>query len=239
MTEIRLHRPDGTLCGTRHGRGPSILLLHAGGEDRRVWTPVAARLVAAGFAAIAYDLRGHGDSTTGSAKALPALAADVATMLDNLSGGVVVVGASLGGLAALLALADPKARATVAALVLVDVVPDPPPQRTKRFLQAALGTRADEPLVDDILDRAEQLRQIAGDLRIPTLLVRGTASPMSDDDVERFRGLVPTLRVAVIDGCGHMVARDAPADLAKIVIRFARDADGISVDGVHRPCGAW
>ena len=157
MTEIRLHRPDGTLCGTRYGCGPPILLLHAGGEDRRVWTPVAARLLAAGFAAIAYDLRGHGDSTTGSAIALPALAADVTAMLDGLVGGVIVVGASLGGLAALHALADPQGAS--------DRRRAGPRRRgagpaaaTHEALsaRASLGARPDEPLIDDILDRAKR-----------------------------------------------------------------------------------
>ena len=225
MTDICLVRPDATLHGTRMGNGRAILLLHAGGEDRRVWTPVAASICAEGFTSIAYDLRGHGDSDSGPACDLTSFAGDVAAMIDALPNGVVVVGASLGGLAALLTLADPRMQALVAGFVLVDVVPDPPWQQTKHFLRETLGDRADEPLVDDILARAAQLRLIAAGLRLPTLLLHGASSPVTADDVERLRNLVPTLMVAVIPRSGHLIARDAPSALAAAVVRFANAED--------------
>ncbi|MGI8686474.1 MAG: alpha/beta fold hydrolase [Acidimicrobiales bacterium] len=44
------------------GRGPDVFLAHAAGFHGRVWGPVADRL-ADRFHCIAYDVRGHGDST--------------------------------------------------------------------------------------------------------------------------------------------------------------------------------
>lgn len=220
MGDILLHRPDATLHGTRTGIGPPILLLHAGAEDRRVWRPVAALLESAGLSSVAYDLRGHGESDAGRVLDLPAHAGDVAAMLEGLPG-AIVVGASLGGLAALLALGDPAGATNIPGLVLVDVVPDLPPARAKAFLRKAIGARADEPLVDDILSRATALRHAAARLRMPVMLVRGTESPITDDDEERLRCLVPGLRVSMIEGSGHLVARDAPAPLARQLIRFA------------------
>jgi pimeloyl-ACP methyl ester carboxylesterase len=106
--------------------------------------------------------------------------------------------------------------------VLVDVVPDPPPARTRTILQGAIGADAKAPLVDDILARAEQLTDIAARLTVPILLVRGGgSSPLDDDDVERLRLTVPRLRIATIPGAGHLVARDAPADLAQELLAFA------------------
>lgn len=41
---------------------PIALLLHGFGEDRDVWDPLAGELLAAGWAVLALDLRGHGES---------------------------------------------------------------------------------------------------------------------------------------------------------------------------------
>ena len=43
---------------------PAVLLLHGFGEDRAVWEPLKKRLINAGWAVIALDLRGHGESKT-------------------------------------------------------------------------------------------------------------------------------------------------------------------------------
>src|SRR6266508_2421423 len=156
MTEIALVRGDATLRGTATGTGPTVLLLHAGGEQRGVWTPLAAPLAQRGLRTVAFDLRGHGASP-GPATTLQAIAEDVTAMIRREPAPVVVVGASLGGLAAIAALADPGAARHIAGLVLVDVVPDPDPPRTRAWLDAR-GLRHDRAeLVEDILQRGSEL----------------------------------------------------------------------------------
>jgi pimeloyl-ACP methyl ester carboxylesterase len=218
MTELakarRITRPDAVLRGQEAGAGPAVLLLHAGGERRRVWTPVIEILVDAGFRCVAFDQRGHGDSD-GSPRALAACADDVAAMLGAEPPGCVVVGASLGGLAAIAALEDPAVRARVAGLVLVDVVPDLQPDRVRRFLAAGglLDTHAE--LVDDILAQVPRLRRSTARLDRPVLLVRGgSGSPVTDDDVDRLLRRVPHAEVTRIPAAGHLVARDQPVALA-------------------------
>ena len=39
-----------------------VLLAHGGGQTRRAWRRVVSELAQAGFRAIAFDMRGHGDS---------------------------------------------------------------------------------------------------------------------------------------------------------------------------------
>ncbi|SFW88868.1 alpha/beta fold hydrolase [Amycolatopsis australiensis] len=210
----RITRPDAVLRGHETGAGPAVLLLHAGGERRRVWTPVIEVLVEAGFRCVAFDLRGHGDSS-GSARALAPCADDVAAMLHVEPPGCVVVGASLGGLAAVAALADPAVRARVAGLVLVDVVPDLDPGRVRGFLAA--GGLLDEhaELVGDILAHVPRLRRVTTQLEQPVLLVRGgTGSPVTDDDAGRLLRQAPHAEVTRIRGAGHLVARDQPVALA-------------------------
>lgn len=208
---------------TADGEGPPALLLHAGGEDHTVWAPVAAALAAAGCSAAAHDLAGHGERAGSPANRLEFVAQDVPTMIEALPAAPVVVGASLGGFAALLALADPDVEEAVAGLVLVDVVPDPQPAATRVRLNEFARPLAAFPIVDDILSRGPALRAIAAALRLPVLLVRGgTDSALTDGDVERFKRLVPGAEVASVLDAGHLIARDRPDALARLVVNWLR-----------------
>jgi len=113
-------------------RGPAVLLLHGGGQTRHSWRQTAQRLVKAGSTAYALDQRGHGDSDwiPDGSYAFGDFAADAAAVADALAARAgrapVVVGASLGGIAALLAegAAHRAGRRPVfSALVLVDITP--------------------------------------------------------------------------------------------------------------------
>lgn len=97
------------------------LLLHGAGQTRHSWRNTGAALAAAGWHPIALDLRGHGDSERSAAGhyRLDDFAADVIAVGRALPTPPVLVGASLGGLAALVAVA--RSGDPVPALVLVDI----------------------------------------------------------------------------------------------------------------------
>jgi pimeloyl-ACP methyl ester carboxylesterase len=214
-----LERDDVVLRGTVAGSGDTALLLHAGGESRRVWAPIAGSLAQRGVRTVAYDLRGHGDSG-GHPTALEEVAGDVAAMIRSESNPVAVVGASLGGLAAIAALGDRSVAAQVTGLMLVDVVPDPDPQRTRAWLEERqLGDRAEysSELVEDILGRRQELLRIAAGLERPLALAWAGVSPVADDDVDRLRAANPRVTVHRVPAAGHLVARDAPDELARII----------------------
>src|SRR4051794_3459471 len=101
---FRIPRADLELVCTEvgSGRGPVVVLLHAGGEKRTVWKPVALRLAAAGFRSIAVDQRGHGE-TGGPADRLSDFVDDTCALIDWIGAPVVLVGCSLGGFVSLLA----------------------------------------------------------------------------------------------------------------------------------------
>lgn len=213
-----LTRPDGELRFDRLGDGPDLLLLHAGGERRRVWRPVMEDLAARGYRSTAYDQRGHGDSVTPAHDALPDFGADTAAMVDTLTR-PVLVGASLGGFAALAALGDPAIEAEAAGLVLVDVFPDPDPDRVRRFL-APLGMDH-SPRVDDILSRRDELRAITRRLTLPILAVRaGERTGITDQEAARFRALAPHAHIVTVPGAGHLIAREKPVELAAQIAAF-------------------
>jgi non-heme chloroperoxidase len=103
---------------------PPIVLLHGGGQTRHAWGSAGEAFAARGRYALSVDLRGHGDSAWASDGdySIAAFARDVRAVAASLSDPPVLVGASLGGLASLVAIGESDA--TVArALVLVDVTP--------------------------------------------------------------------------------------------------------------------
>ncbi|QNQ10857.1 alpha/beta fold hydrolase [Sphingomonas alpina] len=97
MIDDALIRPDAVLRFDQLGSGPAALLLHAGGERRRVWHKIMEPLAQCGFLTVAYDQRGHGESGGSLDAPLTAFGADTAAMIEHLIS-PVVVGASLGGL---------------------------------------------------------------------------------------------------------------------------------------------
>ncbi|GAA0954826.1 hypothetical protein GCM10009554_61200 [Kribbella koreensis] len=216
MTELTLTRPDAALRGTATGTGPTVLLLHAGGETRAVWTPVTAFLNHCSLRTVAYDLRGHGDSS-GAATKLAPIAADVAAMIHSEPPPVVAVGASLGGLAAIAALAALPTAQALAGLILVDVVPNPDPARVRAWL-ADRDLRTHDALVEDILNHTPDLLATAAMRKLPIHLVRaGPTSPLTDAEINSFRTTNPAAAVTQVPTAGHLIAHEAPTELAQII----------------------
>lgn len=234
--ETETTRDDGIdIVCDRLGDRPRALLLHAGGERRQVWHPVMEDLDRQGVASLACDQRGHGDSGGSRSDGILAYASDTARLVAHFGNCPVVVGASLGGFAAMLALADEKVEADVAGLVLVDVVPAPDPRRVRTYLSTggrqALGR---SPLVDDILSRDTQFLSAIAGLCLPVLLVRsGREAAITDEEVMRLSKLVPKLQSAIISEAGHLIARDAPLALAKLIADFVH-SDSVTSRRVHR-----
>ncbi|NMN97204.1 alpha/beta fold hydrolase [Antrihabitans stalactiti] len=230
MATVEYAVRDATLRATVTGAGPTVLLLHAGGEQRGVWAPVTARM--AGLRTVAVDLRGHGDSS-GEATTLQAVSDDVADIVEREPEPIVMVGASLGGLAAMAALAKPAVAQRVAGLILVDVVPDPDPVRARAWLGAQGLLDQSPEIVNDILAGKAGLLETVAALEMPILLVRaGPQSPVDDTDADRLCAANRQVTVVQVPEAGHLVARDAPAALARIV--SAHTTQWLATDDVVR-----
>ena len=135
---IELRGHDGlVLRGDAWGSpdAPPLLLLHGGGQTRHSWSGTATRLARDGWRAISLDLRGHGESDWSPAGAydLEDFVRDLVAAARALPRRPVVVGASLGGMAALCAEGESRID-LLAALVLVDVTPRLEPGGVLRIL---------------------------------------------------------------------------------------------------------
>lgn len=120
----------------------TVLLLHGGGQTRHSWARTGEALAASGWSTLAVDARGHGDSDWDPDVdyTLDAFAADLLAITSRLAAPPVLVGASLGGMTALVAAGEHEGLAL--ALVLVDVVVDVEPTGVDRihdFMSAYSG----------------------------------------------------------------------------------------------------
>ena len=121
---MRLSSQDAEIHYEILGEGPDLVLLHPFPTNHRFWMGVADML-ASRYRLIAYDLRGHGDSTPGAGPAtMEKHAGDLARLCDvNKVSKAIFAGVSVGGYVlfefwrrhrervAALILSDPRASA--------------------------------------------------------------------------------------------------------------------------------
>jgi len=261
-----------TVSALQWGDGPTdVVFLHGGAQNAHTWDTVALAL---GRPALAVDLPGHGHSDwRGDGVYTPsALADDVAVAVrEHAPDAAVVVGMSLGGLAAMeLAV---RHRQLVRRLAMVDITPGVNEEKAKAVIDFVDGpqefasfddllartmefnpTRSQSSLRRGILHNARQsadgswrwryhrsgsTRTSAEadahgartsmwsdfeSVRVPMTLVRGSSSPVvDDDDVAEAVRRQPTLDVRVVEGAGHSVQGDRPVELAAIVAELFGD----------------
>ncbi len=117
------------LVADRYGEGTQpVVMLHGGGQTRHSWDAAARRIAVLGHPVYALDQRGHGESAwvesgrygfVDFARDLVAVTRDITSRHRAKP---VVVGASLGGFAGMLAEGREN-NGGMAALVLVDITP--------------------------------------------------------------------------------------------------------------------
>jgi pimeloyl-ACP methyl ester carboxylesterase len=199
MAAMELHREVA-------GDGPVVLLTHGFGASSHMFASTIGAL-AAGYTAIAWDMRGHGRtevSDDASDYSVAASLSDMARLLDEAGADrAVLLGHSLGGYLALeYALAHP---AQVAALVLVDTGP---------------GFRSDRRRAEwnDMTDRyaaaleEQGLDGLPGSEELRRSVHRGGAT-----------GLAHTARSTLRQEDGHVIEQLATIDVPVLVVVGSRD----------------
>ncbi|MAG30516.1 MAG: alpha/beta hydrolase [Deltaproteobacteria bacterium] len=120
-----------------------VLLMHGGGQTRHAWGKTAENLAQAGWRAISMDLRGYGDSSwaENGDYSFSTYAADCIAVCDQLHKPPVLVGASLGGVSAIVAEGHSD-RVVSSALVVVDITHQSNPEgieRITQFMMSGMG----------------------------------------------------------------------------------------------------
>jgi 3-oxoadipate enol-lactonase len=182
------------------GSGPTVVLLHAGVADSRMWDPQVAAL-SREHTVVRCDLRGFGGSPL--SPGLPSCdAEDVLALLDELEvGQFFLIGASYGG---------------QVALQVASAVPD----RVERLVLLAPAADLVEP--DESLRSlwTEEKRLVdAGDLDAATELnVRAWLGPDADQNArDSVRGMQREA-LAQQSGAGDVESRDLPVHLDRLTM---------------------
>jgi pimeloyl-ACP methyl ester carboxylesterase len=116
-----------------------VLMLHGGGQTRHSWRRAGPMLAQAGWKTYAVDARGHGESywSDDGDYSFYRFVDDLMAMVADLGEKPVIIGASLGGITAMLAEGE---RDSVArALVLVDIAPRVEPEGVARISAFMMG----------------------------------------------------------------------------------------------------
>jgi non-heme chloroperoxidase len=258
--------------------GQPVILMHGGGQTRQSWGTALVEGARRGYRMLSLDARGHGESDwdpTGD-YGMRTMVDDLSGVVESLSAPPVLVGASMGGIVALIYAGEHR---PLSGLVLVDIAPRVEPGGLARIgafmlsapdgfenLEAAahavaayLPHRPKPPdpsgLMKNLRRRedgrlywhwdprllakgmdpdSELMREAAGRICVPTLLVRGRQSDVvSLEGVKDFLELAPHAEFADIAGADHMVAGDRNDAFNAAVFAFLERL-GLSAHGENK-----
>jgi pimeloyl-ACP methyl ester carboxylesterase len=131
-----------------------VLLLHGGGQNRHAWAATARKLVAANFFVVTVDARGHGDSEWDPQERydMDDMARDLLELVDRFDRPPAMVGASMGGMAALCAQGMVAPRQLFSSVTLVDVTPRMDLDGATRIMDFMTANPAGFDTLDDAAD---------------------------------------------------------------------------------------
>ncbi len=220
---IRLNGAGGQLAadvwqpsGSAHG---VVLMLHGGGQTRHSWRKAGPMLAGAGWQTYALDARGHGESywAADGDYSFEGFVDDLLAVVDQLGEKPVIIGASLGGITAMLAEGE---RGEVAkALVLVDIAPRVEPAGVARIAAFMTGAPEGFASLEEVAvavqayqphrDRPVNLQSMRKNVRVgpngrwywhwdPAFTATDRSSEVNDEGYERTRAAAARIRVPTL-----------------------------------------
>lgn len=164
MQELEFKLSNGIrLAAHAYGKpqDPPVILSHGGGQTRHSWGATAQELARLGWYAIAYDHRGHGNSSWSEDGDyhFERFAEDQRELAMQLAEKPVLVGASLGGISAMLAQGEHDVD-IFRSIVLVDIVPRMSPDGTRDIIDF-MGAHMEEGFTS-LDDAADVIAQYTG-----------------------------------------------------------------------------
>jgi alpha-beta hydrolase superfamily lysophospholipase len=195
----------------------AVVILHGAGSCKESHYDYARVLLAAGFASVAFDQRGHGDSDGPmDGRALDDVTT-IASLLRAATGGAPLAlrGSSMGGYLALAAAPVTNAQAVIA------ICPASATGLRRALRSDERRFDADAEAVDALLG-AHDLYELAGSLQIPVLLLHAEGDEVVP--VEHSRELAallgdPASRLIAVPG-GHHRSVQHDLELQAISVKF-------------------
>lgn len=248
-----LNRDDTTLHFREAGTGPAILITHGYSATSYMWRDTLDAL-AGDYHAIAWDIRGHGQSDSPEDPALysrDASLEDMDALLDYAGAtDAILMGHSLGGYLSLAyAVTRPQ---RVRALVLVGTGPgyrkaeardgwNKQAEGRARYFEkngvdgletpAAHGGEHSDPAglaraARGILAQDDALvMDHLKEITVPTLVVVGADDSPFRGASDYLASRLPDARLVVLEGAGHLTNLDAPAPFADALQTFLKELD--------------
>ncbi len=225
-----LVRSDGQdIAAWEWGDGPTVLLAHGWGSRAGRFRSVATALVDGGFRVVAHDAPAHGRST-GRLATLPEFARALRAVADHVGDVHGLIGHSLGGAAACLAI---RRGLPARRLVLVAA-----PADVQRFTQAFGDYLRIPPRARLAMRRNLEIRlrirledlhvpTLAREIGIPALVVHDR----EDDEVpfghgEEIARAFPEGRLLATSGLGHRAVLRDPGVVRQAVAFLREDGTG-------------
>lgn len=196
-----------------------IVILHGAGSCKENHHDFARAALAAGFAALAFDQRGHGASEGKmDGRVLEDVAAMAAVLRSSIGGGdtpVALRGSSMGGYLALVAAPLAGAAAVVA------ICPASAEGLRRGLKSGAFKLEADVPALDGFLS-AHELDEAAASLEMPVLVLHAEGDEQVP--VEHSRELAhrlrsPDARLITVPGGHHRSVQHDP-ELVALSLRW-------------------
>jgi pimeloyl-ACP methyl ester carboxylesterase len=201
---------DGTrIAYDLRGSGPALMLLHGGGQTRRVWHDAGyVERLASNFTVITVDLRGNGDSDKPSEKAAYAierLTDDLLAVADDARAARFGVwgfsyGANIGRY---LAVRSDR----VSSMVYIGIAFGPPIDPAfRQIIEQRIQDGTAPPVVAAWTSALLDYPSVEpGDMRPPTLWVVGTRNPAAFESAQQYAAALHDTRVQLVflDGLTH------------------------------------
>ncbi|MCE4946121.1 MULTISPECIES: alpha/beta fold hydrolase [Streptomyces] len=232
MGDVRKVQVDGVRLAYRvwgETDAPAAVLLHCLGEDGEDWRGVVGRL-ATTHRVFALDQRGHGRSDWPGEYGFERWRDDAIGFVQALGlGPVTLVGHSLGATAALLLAAH---RPDLVSRLIVEEpappVPADPPQSVPAPPPgpATFDWRAKVAVVAERNAPAPHWRAALSAITAPTLVIAGGAtSHLPQEHLAELAGALPAGRLVTVEGAGHLVHEERPAEYLAAVTAFLAGRD--------------